>query len=313
MVVQIGFAGSRTLFDSGKHPGVDEAAFEMEVQRLLKERLDRLPAELKLSPHHFLCGISQVAIGADSVFTQACQASGIPQRIFLTQHRDEYLSAVGSGGGRDFTLEREQAARQLLLSPHIIQERVVAISPDRQVRFREVNYEIAREADVVICLLRADADAKPGGTADLQAQAQRRGRPTLRISVSVGSNGEPMLAEEWLGGEFAPPNLPHELAELQIDLSEKVPHHSPVTSALGACAILLPVVAVAALSLAASRDLEARVNIYGELVTFLKKQVEMIENADSEHEFAALVIEAESRLLGETAAWYSRRSFTGVS
>jgi len=217
LVVQLGFGGSRSLI-SVKHPQLDETAFSAAVQSWLTERLDRLPAELKLTPRHFLCGISQIAIGADTVFAEACQTGSIPQRIFLTQHRDEYLSAAGSEGEPDFSPEQKRRAVELLKSPHIIQERVVAVSPDRHIRFKEVNQEIARVADVVVCLLRADAEAKTGGTVDLLAQAEKRQRPALKITVSVGPDGQPVFEECWVGGSFRPPQLPHELAEIPTKL-----------------------------------------------------------------------------------------------
>ncbi len=83
--------------------------------------------------------------------------------------------------------------------------------------------------------------------------------------------------------------------------------------ALGALAILLPVLAVAALSLAASFDLEARVHTYRDMIAFLKRQERYLKDAASEREFTALALETESRLLGETASWYTRRFFTGVN
>jgi hypothetical protein len=82
---------------------------------------------------------------------------------------------------------------------------------------------------------------------------------------------------------------------------------------LGSAAILLPVVAVAALSLAASLDLEARASTYRELLDYLVKHCRLLEQAASDREFAELATEAETRLLGETVTWYFRRSYTSVA
>lgn len=82
---------------------------------------------------------------------------------------------------------------------------------------------------------------------------------------------------------------------------------------LGFFGVLFPVVAVAALSLAAANDLEARAHTFSEMHTFLLRQAELLENATSEREFSQLLTETESRLLGETVTWFSRRSFTGVA
>jgi len=77
--------------------------------------------------------------------------------------------------------------------------------------------------------------------------------------------------------------------------------------------ILLPVLAVAALSLAAAFDLEARRHTFKEMHEFLERQTRHLTEAASEREFAKLLLETESRLLGETVNWFSRRSFTGVA
>lgn len=89
--------------------------------------------------------------------------------------------------------------------------------------------------------------------------------------------------------------------------------HDWLEAVLGFLAVVLPVIAVAALSLAASFDLEARVHTYREMLDFLKMQQEHLNNAASERAFSRLALETEARLLGETASWYSRRAFTGVT
>lgn len=78
-------------------------------------------------------------------------------------------------------------------------------------------------------------------------------------------------------------------------------------------AIILPVFSVAALSLAATFDLEARDDTYEEMLRTLEQHKKIIRGAQSEHEFAALVVQTETRLLGEHVKWFSRRVFTGVT
>jgi hypothetical protein len=82
--------------------------------------------------------------------------------------------------------------------------------------------------------------------------------------------------------------------------------------ALGVAAVVFPVIAVAALSLAAAFDLEARLHTSVEMLEFLAEQKTLLENASSAREYSRLLIETESRLLGETVNWYARRSFVGV-
>lgn len=98
--------------------------------------------------------------------------------------------------------------------------------------------------------------------------------------------------------------------------------HCPILSSLpydetqnlcGALAVILPVLAVGALSLAGASDLEARTYTFEDMHEFLKAQKDHLEAASSEREFDRLMIETETRLLGETATWFSRRSFTNIA
>jgi hypothetical protein len=221
-VVHLGFAGSRHLFDRSHDAPIAEAHLENQVLEYFSTRLGELPGELGLKPGHFLCGISQIACGADSIFTRACRDRRIPQRIFLPQHRDAYLSAIGSDGKPDFTSDERKEAESLLSAEHIIQERVVSVSADRQQRFEDVNVQILRVSDVVVCLLREDAVGKPGGTAQLLERAKQRGTPVLAIRVGL-RDGQPKFREQWHNQDekhpFQPPRLPEELAALPASVS----------------------------------------------------------------------------------------------
>jgi len=84
-----------------------------------------------------------------------------------------------------------------------------------------------------------------------------------------------------------------------------------LASVMGALAVVLPVIAVAALSLAVAFDLEARQHTSSELLEFLLPQKTLLENASSAREYSRLLLETESRLLGETVNWYARRSVVG--
>ncbi|MBK6882381.1 MAG: hypothetical protein IPH05_05465 [Flavobacteriales bacterium] len=122
------------------------------------------------------------------VFTEACaKRTDFLQRIFLPQHLEDYLHAGDTDGTRDFQEGEEQRARRLLTGSQIIEESVVARSADRDERFEEVNLEIARSSDLVICLTRklSDAERKKkeenannGGTGDLLNRALARGLTT---------------------------------------------------------------------------------------------------------------------------------------
>jgi hypothetical protein len=209
LAVQVAFSGSRFLLDEKAHPSVDAAAFYAHIQQYLTERLRGLPQELGLDARHFLCGLSQLAVGADTLFSRACEALNIPQRLFLPQQREDFLAAVGSDGVPDFTVEQRIAARKLFDSAHVIEERVVSESADRQTRFQDVNLELLRVSDLVICLLSTARDGKAGGTSELIEDAEKRGRPLLEIRVDVGGEGQPQFTESWHNrSAFAVPQWP---------------------------------------------------------------------------------------------------------
>jgi len=82
---------------------------------------------------------------------------------------------------------------------------------------------------------------------------------------------------------------------------------------LGTLAIVTPVLAAGALSLAMALDLEAQEHTYRDMREFLMQQERNLRNATSNREYADLVLETEFQLLGETANWFSRRSFVTVA
>ncbi|MBC7980082.1 MAG: hypothetical protein H7Y36_05920 [Armatimonadetes bacterium] len=210
LVVSVGFAGSRMLIASG-HVLTDSEReeFHQVVENYLYECIAGIPEELHLQPNHFLCGISQIAIGADTLFTRALSARGIPQRIFLPQAREEYLNATGTSGTPDFSTTDKVIASDLLLSPHIIQERVVSDASDRTNRFEDTNLHILNASDVIVILLRANADTKPGGTDDLLQHALHHHKPVLEIQVSF-ENQQAAFTKTWhkLPQNWIPAPLP---------------------------------------------------------------------------------------------------------
>ena len=217
-VVQVGFAGARRLCDEEFTDPNAERSWHDAVEQHLAESLDALAKELRLSPHHFLCGISQIACGADTLFTRACRTRQIRQRIFLPQPADDYLSAAGSSGLPDFTPEQRAEAESLLASKHIIQQRVVSASLNRTERFQETNAEILRVSDVVICLLRENSRGESGGANDLLDRARAIGVPALEIRVG-SEHSRPVFDRKWhIDRErpFVPPTIPEPLDRLDI-------------------------------------------------------------------------------------------------
>jgi hypothetical protein len=192
IVVQIGFAGSRFLFGPQRLAPDAERAAQAEVRDALVGRLAELPGHLALAPQHVLCGVSQLAIGADSVFTEACRALGLPQRVLLPQPLAAFLAA-GEAGDPDFTPAEQDAARALSASAHIAELRVASHAEDRLDQFEDTNLALLAESDAIVCLLRAGALGRPGGTRDLMQRAAQAGKPVLLLEVSMDA-GQPRLS-----------------------------------------------------------------------------------------------------------------------
>jgi len=220
------------LFEQPPGDPVKQAELDSRVERYLIDMLSQLPHELELHPNHFLVGMSQIACGADLLFTRAClhaRPQSIPQRIILPQHRQAYLLATDSDGIADFSADERAQAVSLLNESHIIQERVVSHSADRTVQFMDASAELLRVSDVIVCLLRAESSGKPGGTNELLDRAKVRGVPVLEIRVGLTS-GEPTfnrawhnLGKRWSTGDqdhpFCRPHLPHALAHESVRIS----------------------------------------------------------------------------------------------
>jgi hypothetical protein len=175
--------------------------------------------DLGLADHHFFCGISQLAVGADTLFTRACAKAGWLQRIFLPQPREDFLAAVNDRNEPDFTPSQREQANTFFSSDHIIQERVVSDSSDRKMRFEDVNLELVRVSDVVVCLMDASAGSGRGGTGQVRDEALRRTKPLLEIRVSVESGRPRFDVHRHHFIAFDAPSLPTELSRLPSKLT----------------------------------------------------------------------------------------------
>ena len=212
--MQVGFSGSRSLYEASI-PAPRCAELDRQIVQQLRNVLQSLPERLGLSPAHFLCGISQLAIGADMLFAAACTDDGICHRLFLPQRFDDFLAAQGTQGP-DFTAEEQAEARRQRTAANMIQERVVSDSADRRERFEETNLEILRVSDLLICLLRVDAAGKQGGTQDLLERTLQRGVPTLELRVDVADGVVSLTPTAHQFDRFVPPAAAPELTALPI-------------------------------------------------------------------------------------------------
>jgi hypothetical protein len=119
----------------------------------------------------------------------------------------------------------------------------------------------------------------------------------------------------WAGQMFTAMSLLAVLAtgiKLGLKLLGEAPA-SGLSDTLAIAAVLLPVVAVGVLSFAAALDMEARSHTFAQMHQFVERQARQMAGASSADEAAAHVATTESRLLGETVTWYSRRAYTSIA
>ncbi len=233
VVVHLGFAGARKLFDPVTHSDLDVDQFNATLVNLLVAQLGQLRRTLGLDEPYFLCGVSALATGADTLFTRACQQMAWPQRLLLPQQRGDFLAGVGNSGTLDFAVNQRAEAEVLFQSSHIIEERVASGSRERAERFQDVNSAIVELADVLVCLLPENASAgKPGGTEEFLQLAKDNARPVLELRLKIDETGEPTFKATWHQlASFQRPAPPEAIADAQI----------PSTSAVGLetyCALL---------------------------------------------------------------------------
>ena len=216
LAVLVGFGGSRTFLSETSLPAEVRAAIDQSIESHLQSILEALPRQLGLSSNQFLlCGVSSLASGADQMFSRCCQQLGWRHEVLLPQGWTEFLAAKNSTGQPDFSPAQAEVAEQLFASPHILERRVASTALDRHERFEDVNLEISRQADVVICLRREGHSGRRGGTDHLWQESQARERPCLMIGVSVSAEGQVTFTEEWFHREkLQPPRLPAELGGL---------------------------------------------------------------------------------------------------
>jgi hypothetical protein len=197
LAVQIGFTGTRRLAADGTR---DTEILERSVAALLVQELTTLRRELRLGEQHFIVGVSQLAAGADTAFTEALSTLGWGQRVLLPQPRCDFLAGEGSAGP-DFTAAQRENALALLARPHIVEERVVSTAANRGARFDEVSLEILAESDVLIRLLCEERPGRLGGSAQMVQRAAARRIPVLELRLLFDAEGAPRFERQWIGSD----------------------------------------------------------------------------------------------------------------
>lgn len=216
LFVLVGFGGSRSFATPDTLSPEAQRKVAQAIEEHLRSVLESLPRLLGLQvDRHPVCGVSSLASGADQMFSRCCQQLGWRQEVLLPQGWTEFLAAKNSTGQPDFSPAQAEVAEQLFASPHVLERRVASTALDRHERFEDVNLEISRQADVVICLRREGHSGRRGGTDHLWQESQARQRPCLMIGVSVSPEGQVTFNEKWFHREkLQPPRLPAELGGL---------------------------------------------------------------------------------------------------
>jgi hypothetical protein len=151
----VGFTGHRHLRDPEK------------VGRLLRKLMDSLRTEVPGE----LMGYSSVAIGADTLFAEACLSSGIPWIALLPQPEDDFK--------KDFDESDWQRNSELLRQAAWVQ--TLPGTRDRNVAYLECGLSTVEEADLMIAVWDRKSSRGTGGTAEVVGHARNLAKPLILI------------------------------------------------------------------------------------------------------------------------------------
>ena len=151
----VGFTGHRRLKQPDK------------VGALLREILASLGREIPGQ----LVGHSSIAIGGDTLFAEACLASGMPWIALLPFAEGDFKS--------DFSDTDWNKARQLLQRAARVES--LAGTKDRNVGYLECGLATVEEADLMIAVWDEEPSRGTGGTADVVAHARNFGKPLILL------------------------------------------------------------------------------------------------------------------------------------
>src|SRR3954454_6055977 len=151
----LGFTGHRHLT---KPEAVSESIF-----KLLNSLRTEIPGKL--------VGYSSVAIGADTLFAEACLKAEIPWAAILPRPEDDFKS--------DFSDSDWERTAALLRGA----ARVESLPPmrDRDLGYLESGLATVEEADLLIAVWDQKAPRGTGGTAEVVAHARSLGKPIILL------------------------------------------------------------------------------------------------------------------------------------
>lgn len=151
----VGFTGHRHL----QHPE--------KVGQLLRNLIDSLRSEISGQ----LMGFSSVAIGADTLFAEACLSSGMPWNALLPRPENEFKNDFNEADWAKTSALLHQAARVESLPA----------TRDRDLAYLECGLSTVEQADFMIAVWDGTSSRGPGGTAEVVAHARSLTKPLILI------------------------------------------------------------------------------------------------------------------------------------
>jgi hypothetical protein len=175
------------------------------MSKVIETLLDSLRAEVPGQ----LVGYSSAAIGADTLFAEACLSSGLPWMALLPQSEHDFKNDFGESDWEKTSSLLRRAARVQSLS--------WARETDRNLAYLECGLLIVEEADVMIAVWDGKPSRGVGGTADVVANARNLNKPLIlihpdslaiqreRFSVQLFSDPEMTYLNQLPHGKGIPP------------------------------------------------------------------------------------------------------------
>jgi hypothetical protein len=151
----IGFTGHRHL----QHPE--------KVGNLLRSLIDSLRTEVSGR----LVGYSSVAIGADTLFAEACLSSAIPWSALLPRPEDDFKSDFDQPDWEKTVGLLRQATRVHTLPS----------TKDRDLAYLECGLSTVEESDLMIAVWDGKPSRGTGGTAEVVAHARALAKPLILV------------------------------------------------------------------------------------------------------------------------------------
>jgi hypothetical protein len=173
-----------------------------------------------------LMGYSSVAIGADTLFAEACVSLSIPWTAVLPRPENDFKSDFNESDWQRTSWLLRQAAHIESLSPR----------RDRELAYLECGLSTVEEADLMIAVWDGNSSRGTGGTADVVAHARTLAKPLILLNPhSLHVERERFSLEQFSDKEmsylnrvpdYAPHESPGQPQERVRQFFEKVDRHA---------------------------------------------------------------------------------------